>query len=138
MRPQLEVLVWGGSSPVPSAEWLDERVREIAAHSYRLSKETVLGGIMSGETWVWYVGEPASGLVLLQIVESEGQKTLVLFGLSGENVVTQCQAIGRDLRKIALEYNCTNIETMTTDPRWKAVADRLGFSVAYTTYSLEV
>ena len=124
MRPTLETLVWGGSVPVPSAEWLDFNLVEIANSSYKLSKEELLDGIVSGETWVWYVGEGPSGLALLQIAEVGDEKALVLYGISGKNVVTQGQSIMRDLQKIAAEYGCTEIHAMTTNPKWLAVTNK--------------
>ena len=136
-RPELKILQFVQD---PLASPTLAMLPELAAAHWNpgITVDVLMGEITSGACWVWHIGDERPGLALLRIEQGPSHKTLVLDGLAGHNVVGRAQAIGDDLKTIARVYECQSIECLSSDPRWQAVAKRLGFAPVSTVYSMKV
>lgn len=113
---------------IAAANWAEET----------MTPATLLEEIRQGQIWMWHIREVERGLVLLRIEQGPSVKSLVLYGLAGQNVLSRGQAIGQDLQTIARFYGCDEIETVAHDLRWNFVAKRLGFQLSYVVYKQKV
>ena len=129
---QLEILI--PASPEWAASKMD-LLQSIAAAGFddRTGLD-LLADCAAGKGLVFAVGECGSGLALIRIEQGPRSRLLLLDGFAGHNVLKKAQAIGRDLEVLRQHFGCASVETVSKDPRWRAVAKRLGFEPVSTIY----
>lgn len=117
-----------------------ELLRQIAAANWneRLTKEDLIAEVTQGRISAWSIAGVKSGLALVRIEQSPTRLVLILDGLAGHNVLSKARAIGQDLETIARYWGAGSMETSASDPRWKAVAKRLGFAAVSVVYERKI
>jgi hypothetical protein len=137
IEPQLEVLRYLPLTKI-NATHLAHLPGLAASNWNGVTAEDIVDELRMGKVAMWEVKGSVDGIVLTRLEDSPRERTLYLDGVAGRGTLRRCQAIGRDLRLLAVGYSAHRIQSATRDPRWQAVGRRLGFAPVSTVYSMEV
>lgn len=84
------------------------------------------------------VFEVEGGLVLLQPIDHPIGRELYLYGIVGEGILKQGEAIVRDMKLLAKWWNCSMLGAEGLAEGWLKAAVNLGFRPVSTRYLMEL
>lgn len=92
----------------------------------RFDPSMIWDRLHEGSLHLFRLKPPHEGVVLVEVVERNGCKRLVIWLASGRGIARVATKIARLLQQTAAEWGCEAVETMVVNPRFARAIMRSG------------
>lgn len=104
----------------------------------RMDPNIVWDRLWRQELFLFRFLPPREGVILMEIVERNGEARIQLLAVAGRKVAHLYQGLGMALRELADHWGCSAVETMVVDPRLARAIMRSGARPESVTLVLQV